>query len=58
MAKYPVHPDLKKISGAAFPMNRAGLAAVNALTNLGVRAFRYPKDVKRAGCLFQTGLAA
>lgn len=55
MAKYPVHPDLKKISGAAFPMNRAGLAAVNALTNLGVRAFRYPKGVKARWLLVPNG---
>lgn len=56
MTQYPVHPDLKKIGGAAFPMNRAGLAAANALTNLGVRAFRYPKGVKARWLLVPNGV--
>lgn len=46
MTKYPVHPDLKKFGSFSFPMNQAVLAAANALTNLGVRAFRFPKGIQ------------
>ncbi|HWP21271.1 MAG TPA: alpha/beta hydrolase [Candidatus Cryosericum sp.] len=46
MTKYPVHPDLKKFGSVAFPMQKGALPFVNALSRLGVRAFRFPKGIE------------
>lgn len=46
MAKYPVHPDLQKFGSFAFPMQKGALPFVNALSKLGVRAFRSPKGIE------------
>ena len=46
MTKYPVHPDLKRFGSVAFPMQKGLLPFANALTKLGVRAFRFPKGIE------------
>ena len=46
MTKYPVHPDLQKYGGSVLPMRKSVLSLANAVTNVGVRAFRFPKGIQ------------
>ncbi len=46
MTKYPVHSDLQKFGSVAFPMQKNALPIANALSKLGVRAFRFPKGIE------------